>query len=378
MPRRLATALPSTLARLQQGNMLKSVPRILPVLAEIPPLLLGPRAPSARPTDELSPEQRADTSATTQSQSRALSKSKKKYPSLSPQKIVYLGDKVRRTFFKDHPWELKHPRMLVEGRESRAARDPTVPGQPVDLSLWGNYPTAEDVISCVLLQHKREGISLSAAYHHTLSSFYSLRARAEHSRRSAVAEALAYGATFPIKYGKSEYQAGGAREILRFTLREGREIKSGAAFLNPDIIPAAPGTTTGAGASATGGQTTERRANARLDSWTGGTAYLQASRAARDEARRIKETTLSPSSVQSAQETLDGQGSDDAISTPAMREAAQQIEPQLSSVLETKRAMGEQSVRTADEAAQEINEEAAFSHAVQRPFRASPRGGEED
>lgn len=124
--------------------MLKSMPRILPVLADIPPLLLGPRAPSPRPIDELSPEQRSDAFLSSNSSRKTHPKSKKKYPSLSPHKITYLGDKVRRTFFRDHPWELKDPKMLVEGRESTPMRDPTLEGQPVDLSLWGNHPTPEE------------------------------------------------------------------------------------------------------------------------------------------------------------------------------------------------------------------------------------------
>lgn len=34
-----------------------------------------------------------------------------------PQQITYPEDKMRRTFFKDHPWELARPRILVEGNK---------------------------------------------------------------------------------------------------------------------------------------------------------------------------------------------------------------------------------------------------------------------
>lgn len=33
---------------------------------------------------------------------------------LKPQKIVYPEDKLRAQFYKDHPWELARPRILVE------------------------------------------------------------------------------------------------------------------------------------------------------------------------------------------------------------------------------------------------------------------------
>lgn len=31
-----------------------------------------------------------------------------------PQRLVYEEDELRRTFYKDHPWELARPRMIIE------------------------------------------------------------------------------------------------------------------------------------------------------------------------------------------------------------------------------------------------------------------------
>ena len=31
-----------------------------------------------------------------------------------PQKITYEEDLLRKEFFKDHPWELARPRMMIE------------------------------------------------------------------------------------------------------------------------------------------------------------------------------------------------------------------------------------------------------------------------
>lgn len=38
-----------------------------------------------------------------------------------PQKIVYLEDTLRTAFYKDHPWELARPRIILEsdGRDSQ-------------------------------------------------------------------------------------------------------------------------------------------------------------------------------------------------------------------------------------------------------------------
>lgn len=39
-----------------------------------------------------------------------------------PQKIVYEEDELRQTFFKDHPWELARPRILIEQDGNDALR----------------------------------------------------------------------------------------------------------------------------------------------------------------------------------------------------------------------------------------------------------------
>ena len=48
-------------------------------------------------------------------QPRRLRKSNKKATKLfQPQKITYEEDLLRNEFFKDHPWELARPRMVIE------------------------------------------------------------------------------------------------------------------------------------------------------------------------------------------------------------------------------------------------------------------------
>ena len=48
-------------------------------------------------------------------------KTKKASKLFQPQKISYEEDALRREFFKDHPWELARPRMIIEndGKDSR-------------------------------------------------------------------------------------------------------------------------------------------------------------------------------------------------------------------------------------------------------------------
>ncbi len=54
-----------------------------------------------------------------------------------PQQITYEEDALRRTFFRDHPWELARPRVIVEfdGKDARRfdwSRGLRQPGMPLN------------------------------------------------------------------------------------------------------------------------------------------------------------------------------------------------------------------------------------------------------
>lgn len=51
-----------------------------------------------------------------------------------PQRMGYQEDKLRTDFFKDHPWELARPRVLVQGSgvESWDWSLPYEEGRPVE------------------------------------------------------------------------------------------------------------------------------------------------------------------------------------------------------------------------------------------------------
>lgn len=52
---------------------------------------------------------------------KAPPKMKKASKLFQPQKISYEEDKLRKEFFKDHPWELARPRLIIEdeGKDSQ-------------------------------------------------------------------------------------------------------------------------------------------------------------------------------------------------------------------------------------------------------------------
>ncbi|KAI1294391.1 mitochondrial ribosomal protein S25 [Xylaria venustula] len=118
-----------------------------------------------------------------------------------PQQLVYEEDELRRQFYKDHPWELARPRMIIEmdGRDaerydwSRGLRQPGMPlcGESVvQRQMW--------------MMHNLEGMTEEKAYDIVRREFYALRHAEDVERRVAKEEAMKVGAYF----GKSFMQVG--------------------------------------------------------------------------------------------------------------------------------------------------------------------------
>lgn len=109
-----------------------------------------------------------------------------------PVEIKYEEDQLRREFFRDHPWELARPRVVLEttGKDfvkydwSRLQQ----PGKRLD---------GESVIQRQLwLLNNVPNMTKSAAYDIARREFYRLRLQEDIERRVASEEAEATGATF--------------------------------------------------------------------------------------------------------------------------------------------------------------------------------------
>ncbi|KAH8880057.1 mitochondrial ribosomal protein [Thozetella sp. PMI_491] len=117
-----------------------------------------------------------------------------------PTRIVYPEDDLRKEFFKDHPWELARPKMVLEmdGKDARyldwskGVRQPNTP-------LNG-----ECVIQRQLWLMENKGLSKEQAYDAARREFYRLRHEEEVERRIAQEEARMVGAYF----GKNTTQVG--------------------------------------------------------------------------------------------------------------------------------------------------------------------------
>ncbi|CAG8460096.1 3015_t:CDS:2 [Paraglomus occultum] len=107
-----------------------------------------------------------------------------------PQPIVYPEDRLRRIFYRDHPYELLRPQVLIE-------KD--VPRRTVwdSLTSKGEAPsdiTGESVIQYQLHLMSEQGLSEREAYVIACREFYAVRAREEVEQRVAEEQALAFGA----------------------------------------------------------------------------------------------------------------------------------------------------------------------------------------
>ena len=158
MPRRIPNQVTQSVSRLLEGGYMKTPPAWYEATLRHPPAMLPPRQPMQRPDSDLpyamrNDVRRAPHEAALQSHSRSrlnsLKKQRSQMPNLRPQPIVYEADRIRRQFFRDHPWESQRPTTLVEMDYSLdVSSDPEVPaGVMPDLYMWSRLkPTVEEYV----------------------------------------------------------------------------------------------------------------------------------------------------------------------------------------------------------------------------------------
>ena len=80
-------------------------------------------------------------------------KSRVKKPSkmFKPQRIEYEEDRLRHEFYRDHPWELARPRIILEnaGKDGQRCDWSRIqqPGRPLNGERFGFYPTCTRTLS---------------------------------------------------------------------------------------------------------------------------------------------------------------------------------------------------------------------------------------
>ncbi|KAF6806633.1 37s ribosomal protein rsm25 [Colletotrichum sojae] len=117
-----------------------------------------------------------------------------------PPRVWHEEDGLRQTFYKDHPWELARPRIILEND----GKD----GQRTDWSKGVRQPgmqlTGECVVQRQLWLMQNAEMDTERAYDVARKEFYALRQEEEIERRVAREEAKYVGAYF----GKNRLQIG--------------------------------------------------------------------------------------------------------------------------------------------------------------------------
>ncbi|KAK7755777.1 mitochondrial ribosomal small subunit component [Diatrype stigma] len=124
-----------------------------------------------------------------------------------PQQLVYEEDALRQQFYREHPWELARPRMIIEtdGKDS----------QRYDWSKGLRQPGMPLCGECVVqrqLYFMSNGLGRDEAYDKARKEFYALRQEEQIERRIAQEEARYVGAYF----GKSFLQVGMELEDVQY------------------------------------------------------------------------------------------------------------------------------------------------------------------
>ncbi|OJA16124.1 hypothetical protein AZE42_00032 [Rhizopogon vesiculosus] len=184
MVRRIASQVHKQAARLMRANYIKNEPVWFQAVLEHPPLPLPPRAPPVREDNP------------------SLFSGKARKPKTEPLPIIYLEDRVRRQFFRDHPFEAFRPVSIVEGREVEDEH-PIRGGDWTRLAQRGLNPSPEDAVCFVVNLHKSHKIALSIAYTRAVAEYRSLRAGHDFANTFARLEAEAYGTVFPSEIDRT-------------------------------------------------------------------------------------------------------------------------------------------------------------------------------
>ncbi|KAI9317228.1 mitochondrial ribosomal protein S25 [Dichotomocladium elegans] len=175
------TKLEQHATNLLKGKLLKKTPVWLHAVRAIPPgpSIIRSRNPITNVAAQTDIEQQLFSKTVTAVTTRHKQKHLRSRPP-RPMPIVYPEDRLRRQFYKDHPFELSRPQVLVENKLGLNRTDYS------QLLLPGMLPeevTGETVIKYQLHLMTHEKMPERQAYAKACSEFYDIRARQEETER---------------------------------------------------------------------------------------------------------------------------------------------------------------------------------------------------
>ncbi|KAI9491848.1 mitochondrial ribosomal protein S25 [Zychaea mexicana] len=179
------TKLEQHASNLLKGNLLKKAPVWLHAVRAVPPgpSIIRSRNPNANVSAHTDVEKELFTNAKQQQQATSSTRHKQKHLRTRPPRpaqIVYPEDRMRRQFYKDHPFELARPQSLVENKLGLNRTDYS---QLLLPDMLPEEVTGETVIKYQLHLVTNEKMPERKAYAKATSEFYEIRARQEEVER---------------------------------------------------------------------------------------------------------------------------------------------------------------------------------------------------
>jgi len=172
-------------SRLLKGKLLKKPPTWFAAVQAVPPgpSIIRSQNPEVNISGQTAAEQQliqANRPSTHTSIRHKQKNLKTRAP--KPRTIVYPEDRLRRQFYKDHPFELQRPKLLVESSDGVNRTDFS------QLLLLGMHPgqvDGEAVIKYQLHLMTTQKMTERQAYAKATSEFYAIRAEEEAEKRLA-------------------------------------------------------------------------------------------------------------------------------------------------------------------------------------------------
>jgi len=230
MPRRLGSTVPATVSRLLQGGLISNPPAWFEAVGTVAPLRPSlTRKMPAHTTEGPTPSSSSSASKYEWKGSRKLNSNSSKNlryrpPKPRPLPGFELHDKVRRTFFQDHPFEAFKGTSLVEF--DGVAEESSKPGPRglawTELHQRSRNPSPDDAVDFVVNLHQAHELPLSLAYSSGVSQFRSLRASHEVALQAAQTEMQAYGHEWASEFSAIDRLARAEDRNLLEVLKDSR------------------------------------------------------------------------------------------------------------------------------------------------------------
>ncbi|GMM28363.1 mitochondrial 37S ribosomal protein [Martiniozyma asiatica (nom. inval.)] len=122
-----------------------------------------------------------------------------------PQKLQFVEDELRELFYRQHPWELADPKVLVENEQ-------TLDNDYIDWSHMRQFTrqlNGESVVQRTMYLIEKENLTILQAYEKSKYEYYQLKIQDETAMNVAREESDMFGAVYAKTHMEANFEAEG-------------------------------------------------------------------------------------------------------------------------------------------------------------------------